>query len=218
MLKFYVDKLLSLEPLSFQKIAYINEPQARLLSAEQKQSFLLQAQACGKSAAESLRQQYSSCTIEQMVQLCGGNIHEIHEIPDQEYTLFAYFEKPNDITVNMAIIKSSEQRIADYQLESLIGKVCIRDLLLSHELYHFLESRRGKDSFVHRGHACVLRLGKFQLMRKLNCLEEMAAMAFSSELLQLSCSPYVFNVIMLYAFHPQQAEKIMADYTRNEEK
>ena len=215
MLKFYVDQLLSLEPSSLPGIAFLNEPLANLLTAEQKQSLYDRAQECGKDMAVSLRQQYGSCPVERLVELCGGKIHEIDEKPDRDYTLFAYFEEPDDITVNRANVEKSEQLIREYQLEPLAG-VSVRDLLLCHELYHLLESRAGKDSFVQQKHVCAFRLGKFHWMRRVGCLEEIAAMAFATELLQLPCSPYVFNIIMVYAFHPEQAAKLMADYTRNE--
>lgn len=217
MLKQYVEELLSLEPSAWERAAYIHEPQAKHLSAEQKHSLLIQAQACGKQTAADLREKYGSCSIEQLIGFCGGCIHEQYDPPDPYYSLFACFEKPNRITVNMASVAKSEQLMKDYQLEPLIGKISIRDLLLSHELYHLLESRKGKASFIQQRHACVAHLGRFRLMRKVDCLEEIAAMALATELLQLSCSPYIFNVLMLYAFYPQQAAKMAADYTRNEE-
>jgi hypothetical protein len=99
----------------------------------------------------------------------------------------------------------------------MIGHVSIKDLLLSHELYHLLESSAGKNSFVQQGHACAFQLGKFKLMRKVGCLEEIAAMSFTSSLLQMNYSPYIFNIIMLYAFHPNQAAKLMSDYSKSEE-
>lgn len=217
MLRCYVEKLLSLDPLSLQKIAYLNESQAQLLSSEQKHSLMLQAAACGKSMAESLRQKYGICDVERLVSLCGGNIQKLYEPPEEEYALFAYFEKPDNITINTANIKKSEQLIIEYHLESLIGEISLQDLLLSHELYHLLESRVGKTSFVRQRHACFFRLGKLKLLRKVGCLEEIAAMSFASDMLKLKCSPYIFNIIMLYAFHPQKAARVMADYTGNED-
>ena len=211
MLKTYVEKLLTLEPQDLEIIAFLHEPRAGLLSADQRHSLWLQAQACGKHEAENLRKQVGDCSIEQIVQLCGGRILEIEEIPDPRYALFAYYEKPNDITVNIANALRSVQLIKEYRLEPLLDNVCIRDLLLSHELYHLLVSRK-KDSFVQQRHVRLLGLGHWALKGKLECLEEIAAMAFSSELLHLSCSPYVYHVIMLYACHPEQAEKMMADY------
>ena len=213
MLKDYVEKLLSLEPQALEKIAFLPEPRAKHLSAEQRHSLWLQAQACGTREAESLREQLGDCSIDSMIRFCGGQIREIEEIPNPRYALFAYFEKPHDITVNIANALRSEQLIEEYQLEPLLGKVSIRDLLLSHELYHLLESRK-KTFFVQQRHVRLFGLGPWALKGKLECLEEIAAMAFSSELLHLRCSPYVYNVIMLYACHPQQAEQMVADYAK----
>lgn len=216
MLRAYVEQLLDLDTAALQKIAYRNESQSRLLTAKQKQYLFRQAQECGKDMAARLRQKYGACTIEKLVECSGGSIHEIYDPPDSAYALFAFFEMPDRITINSANIEKTGQLMEEYRLESLLGKPCIRDLLLSHELFHLLESRMGKGSFVRQRHVCAFSLGRLKWMRRVGCLEEIAAMSFASELLQLKYSPYIFNIIMLYAFHPQQAGKVMKEYTGNE--
>ncbi len=216
MLKQYVETMFSLDSIALQRVAYINESQSHLLSSEEKQSLLLQAEACGKSMASSLKQKYGDCNIEKLITECGGKINKMYELPDSDYTLFAFFELPNNITINMANIEKTEEIIKGNDLETLIGKVSVRDVLLCHELYHLLESQNGNDSFIKQKHACAFSLGKFKLMRRVNCLEEIAAMAFASELMKITFSPYVFNIIMLYAFHPEQSAKVMADYISKE--
>ncbi len=215
MLRDYVEKLLSLDASSIREIAFLNEPLAHFLNTEEKQSLLEKSEACGRAMAENLKQKHGSCAIEKLVELCGGRIHEIYKEPDSEYTLFAYFERPADITINTANVTRTEELISEYELEALTGKISVRDMLLCHELYHLLESRTDKGSFVKQKHVCAYQLGRFKLMRRLSCLEEIAAMAFTCALLDLNFSPYIFNVIMLYAYHPEKAARLAADYTIN---
>ncbi len=217
MLKDFVQTMLSLDEEHLERIAFLNEPMAHTLSCEQKHVLAQKAQDCGRQEAVTLQNLYGARTPEQYVELCSGVIKETEEPPEEEYTLFASFERPNVVTINTANTQRSEQLIADYGLRPLLGDVQVRDVLLSHELYHLLESRMGKDSFVRQKHACFFEWGRLRWMRRVGCLEEIAAMAFAQQLMKLPYSPYVFNIVMLYAFHPEQALRVFKDYTESGE-
>ena len=80
-------------------------------------------------------------------------------------------------------------------------------MLISHELYHYLEFTRN-DVFSAQQHIKVWQIGPFKNVSRINCLGEIGAMSFARELLGLTYSPNIFNVMMLYAQNPVSAEQL----------
>lgn len=212
MIKDYLEQLIDLGEEDLERIAYLSDPTAVNLSKNQRHRFFIKAQNCGKKMAVDLKDKYVVDNIEELINLCGGQVVEIDETPDENYALFAYFEKPNKITINKNIIDKSELLIEKHNLEELINYGILRNVLLGHELYHLLESELGKDSFVQRKHATIFKLGKLKIKSKISSLEEIAAMEFAKEILELKHSPYIYNVLMLYAFFPSKANNLAQSY------
>ncbi len=216
MLRGYVEALLALTPEDWERVSFLREPRSRRLTGEQKRSLYLRSLDEGRREALSLRDKYGDLPPERLIPLCGGQIREETKPPDPRYALFGSFEPPDLITVNTAAVREGSRLIGEYDLAPLLGPVDLRQQLLAHELCHLLMSRRGADAFVKQKHAPALRLGPLCVSRPIPCLEETAAMAFSEALMGLRRSPYILNVVMLYAFDPRQAARLLSDYTGKE--
>lgn len=86
----------------------------------------------------------------------------------------------------------------------LLEKDRLFNVLLAHELFHAVEEQHADEIYT--------RTEKVELWRKpfsnrssIACLSEMAAMAFAGELLGLDCSPYMLDVLLVYAYDKEAA-------------
>jgi hypothetical protein len=96
--------------------------------------------------------------------------------------------------------------IEENGLSSITGNVKTEDLLLAHELFHFYENRM-PDAYINQKHILLFKIGRFENRSKLICLAEIAAMAFAGTLTELPCSPYLYDVLMLYSRNPQRGKQ-----------
>ena len=96
------------------------------------------------------------------------------------------------------------QRLAEESGCVLLEKDRLFNVLLAHELFHAVEEQHADEIYT--------RTEKVELWRKpfsnrssIACLSEMAAMAFARELLGLDCSPYMLDVLLVYAYDKEAA-------------
>jgi len=126
--------------------------------------------------------------------------------------MFACFEEPNTITVFKDNADATDKLIDENGLREVLGNLKTVDVLISHELYHFLEFTR-EDVYSAQQKMKVWQIGPFKNVSRIKCLGEIGAMSFARELLGLTYSPNIFNVMMLYAQNPVSAERLFKRIT-----
>lgn len=213
MLRGYIEKLLALDDFAFTKIAYLQEPLKNRMTVEQMLSLERHSKQYGRLLANKVKGEYGQIPVEVLISVCGCKLKKFSTEPDVDYAMFAYFEKPNVIAINTLVIKKSRELIKKYGLEDVLENTEIDQVILAHELYHFLESQE-LNPFPQQKHICISNFLGFKWMRRVSSLEEIAAMEFAKTYLDISVSPYIYNLIMLEAFHPQQTKKIFNDYVK----
>ena len=117
--------------------------------------------------------------------------------------LFAQFIRSDEITVFTDCVR----RAGALREESgcpLLEPERLMDVLLAHELFHGAEEQNA-DRIYTRTEKVELWRKPFSNRSTIACLSEMAAMAFAKELLGLSASPYMLDVLLLYAYSREQA-------------
>jgi len=112
--------------------------------------------------------------------------------------IFAQFEEPDRITVFLDSVHKGSALAAEANCD-LLEKKCLTDTILAHELFHVLEDRHA-DVMYTRTERVELWRKPFSNKSRLVCLSEIAAMAFARQLLSLPCSPYVLDVLLVYAY------------------
>jgi len=182
------------------------EPLAGRLSNTQKHDLYFGAVACGQEQARLMRGARKDATVPELAESLGVKITMDPVVSDGVFTTFATYSTRDGVTIYADNATATDDLIAREGLEDLSGGIAMRDLLLAHELFHFVENRT-PDLFIHKKHVLIFKVGALEYRSKLMCLSEVAAMAFAQELTGLPCSPYVFDVIMLYAKNPQRAKQ-----------
>lgn len=215
-MKHDLEALLTLDDAAICQIAFLSDPLHGRLTTGDKWSLYSQAADEGVTLAKSLPTDVRELPIPQLVAHHGGQIQFVSQQPDPSYALFAYYEKPANIVINELATAKAEQFIAEQGLAVLPVGVSVNYILLCHELYHLI-TEGNRTLFSQQRQLPLFTFGRFKLKRTAPCLEEIAAMAFTKELLTLPCSPYAFNVFMLFPFFPQQAQSLLHRYLASAE-
>ena len=77
-------------------------------------------------------------------------------------------------------------------------------VLLSHELFHAVEERYEKEIYT-RTEKVELWRRPFSNRSSIVCLSEIAAMAFAAQMTGIEVSPYMLDVLLVYAYDQNAA-------------
>ena len=128
---------------------------------------------------------------------------------------YAEFREPGEVVIYEECIKQAEQTFLDEELGSLaeagfLREERIREVLLSHEIFHYLEYQEGDTAFTrafrHKREGVVRCLPGAKVM----CLSEIAAMAFVKTFQGLPFSPYVYDVFLVWGCNRDAAYAVYA--------
>lgn len=183
------------------------EPLTRLVSLEEYTSHFHAAQKCGMDLAHKARQEWGAVSCQEMAEQLGVRVERL-PMPDGEGMLtFAMFHEPDLIQIFTDNAAATELLIRESGGIECLGKVDICEMLLAHELFHALQARE-QSLYVDRKLVRLWKLGPFERHSKLLSLEEVAAMAFAQELLQINHTPYLYDVLMLLPQATMEAKKL----------
>lgn len=214
MLRELVERLLALPPQAWEQIGWTGEPLRGRLTPAERAALSREAAAYGSALAQKTQREHPGLQPEALVAALGGAVTEIDVEPDADYAMFAWFEAPASITLNARNIARSQALMQEQELFALTGPADLRQLLLAHELYHMLEPMEPEPLSLRFVEMRGFLFGRVR--RRVEAPGELAAMAFAQTLCGLSCSPYLFNIVMLYAYHPQRAARLCESYLKYE--
>ena len=117
--------------------------------------------------------------------------------------LFAQFVQPDEITIFTDCIAKA-QRIYKVCGCPLLEAEKLTSVLLSHELFHAVEERYEKEIYT-RTEKVELWRRPFSNRSSIICLSEIAAMAFAAQMTGIEVSPYMLDVLLVYAYDQNAA-------------
>jgi len=219
MIEAWVEDILTLTDEDWSRYAFNRDPFVVRIKPDQQMNYTHEAMNCGKNLARRLRTEYGDVSPEELVKRMGLHLNYQNGQSSDGYLMFAYFEEPDSITLFLDNADATDALIDELGVRDSLGDVKTSDLLLAHELYHYLEQNQ-PDIYTAQKHITLWKVGPFENRSRIICLEEIGAMAFAKELVGLRCSAYLFNVLMLCPKNPQRArelyENIMAFKVKKE--
>lgn len=185
------------------RYAFSRDPLEGRFDRQQKQEYTKAANVCGKEWAVRIMKTYQTRSPKELARKMGIKILTPDTPAGGGQVIFAQFVQPDEITVYMDCIRRAS-RLAEESGCILLEKDRLFDVLLAHELFHAVEEQHADEIYT--------RTEKVELWRKpfsnrssIACLSEMAAMAFARELLGMDCSPYMLDVLLVYAYDKDAA-------------
>lgn len=111
------------------------------------------------------------------------------------------------INVYTDMVIETEEILAHYRLQDVLGRFDVKSVLVAHELFHYLEEQKSAIETRHM-RVKVKRLGFWSGYVCPYMASEIAAFAFAKCLLQLSFHPRLLELISLYHQEPPISAKI----------
>lgn len=211
-LKEMVRKLESFDEEDWGLYAFNREPLSGKFSAGQKRQYIRKANDCGKEWAERIAEEYHTRRPGEIAAKMGIRV-ETPAVPvGGELVLFAQFVQPDEITIFTDCLDkaSSMEKESGCQM---LNRERLFKILLAHELFHAVEERHEQEIYT--------RTEKVELWRKpfsnkssIACLSEIAAMAFAAQLLGLTVSPYMLDVLLVRAYDRNMAAGLFEEICR----
>lgn len=155
---------------------------------------------------KNVAQDYKGQSIQDILKSLDANIVMQEMQSGESIYNFAMFNEPKEIIIYKQNAEESQEIVDSIEDERFKG-VKIVDMLLAHEGFHMLESKY-KDLFIYQPHISLWKIFKFENISKLVSLEEVAAMSFAKELLNMKVNPYCFDVIMCMSRAPGRAKEL----------
>lgn len=155
---------------------------ADCLAEEDKTEIIEEAMSFGQRRAQEIRAEFGEITSEQILKNQGILIVEENKKNgwSDDYVKFAeYYTKTSEIRLNMEALKKVGEHM-DVQIA--------REIVLSHELYHYFEYKRWGDTaklFIRD----VKLFGWIPVKRKMLPAAEIAANSFTRQFLGLDFAP-----------------------------
>lgn len=199
-----ITELVKLSDEQWGSYAFCHEPLERKFTAEQKKEYTRRAIACGEREGELFESIRGVQTVEDAAIRQGLKIQTPDVPSGGGHVLFAQYVEPDEITVFMDCVKKAEKLIEEENLQSELAGVRIYDLLLAHELFHYIEHQK-EDAIYTQTEKIELWRKPFSNRSRIICLSEIAAMAFAKKVVRLPYSPYVMDVLLMYSYNEEAA-------------
>ncbi|RKD35141.1 hypothetical protein [Lacrimispora algidixylanolytica] len=186
--------------------AFSREPLNGKFTDEQRRDWMRKSLDCGREYAQKVRKEYGTSDPVKLADSLSMSV-SYPEVPDKtDRVLFAEYRIPNKICIYMDAVNKANKLLLEPQvLEILTEELDVCRLLLSHELFHFVEETYRQEIFTQTEKVRLWSLGFLHNDSIVIALSEIAAMGFAKELMGLSYSPYLMDVFLVYGYSPQEA-------------
>ncbi len=199
-----MEKLVKLSEAEFGMYAWSREPLEGKFDREQKLRYILEAGRCGREEAALLKAENKTGDPNIIANKMGLKVFT-PDIPlGGGHVIFAQYVEPDEVTIFMDGVERAERLIADHSLGGILEHVDVKSLLLAHEIFHWIEYCK-EDSIYTRTEKVELWKRPFSNKSRLVCLGEIAGMEFAREMLGISFSPYVLDVLLMYGYQEDAA-------------
>lgn len=196
MLEEMVRTLMELPDCVWDSYAFGREPLNGRLTKESRKQFAELAHQTGCMQARKTKEAYPHVTVEGLIRKLNIELDIKKSQDDGNYIMFACYTEPNHILVYQKPIQKTVELFRQKGCQNLISGKQIQEILLAHELFHWYEYQI-KELATNQKVLSLWKIGPLENKSRLVSLGEIAAMAFAKELLGLSYSPYVLDILLL---------------------
>ncbi|WP_313187626.1 hypothetical protein [Lacrimispora sp.] len=201
-----VNDLAEIEPVEWYSYAFSREPLNGRFHEEQRKEWMEKSLACGRKYAQKVCEKYQTRDPKKLAQAMGMDI-SFPEFPEKtDRVLFAEYRVPNKICIYMDAVKKGEKLFGRPGISELLAEgLDISRLLLSHELFHFVEEQYKHEIFTKTEKVRLWSFGFLHNDSNVIAFSEIAAMGFAQEIMGITYSPYIMDVFLVYGYSPEEA-------------
>ncbi len=185
---------------------FSREPLNGKFKDDQRRRWIRESIACGREYAVRVSREYNASDPKVLAGILGMEV-DYPTYPERaDRVLFAEYRAPNKIHIYMDAVNRAEKLREEPAVQELLtSQLDIARLLLSHELFHFVEEKYRKEIYTKTEKVRLWSLGPLHNDSGIIALSEIAAMAFAQTLTGLPYSPYVMDMFLVYGYSPEEA-------------
>jgi len=191
--------------------AFLHEPLCFRINDAERDTLLYRCMQEGINHAEKIKRDYAACSPTEIAKELDLVIERPSVPTGDGRVLFAEFEEPSTIRIHQSVLSKAAAVISENQLENFFLNIDIEEILVAHELFHYVEMTNKNSIFSLNHRISLWRVGPYCHTSRLAVLSEITAMAFAKKLLGLSFSPYLFDVFFTYLYNPDTATKLFQE-------
>ena len=201
-----LEDLIRNDDISWGKYAFSREPLNGKFSDEKRSELILKCNACGVEYARKYISQYNESEPVDLADKLGVKVFYPEMPQNADRVLFAEYKDPNKVYIYTDSVKKAYDTMNESQCRDILGNdLNITNVLLAHELFHYIEEQNAKTIFTRTEKVELWAPKPLHNRSGINVLSEIAAMAFAREITGLSYSPYIMDVFLVYGYNPEEA-------------
>nr|WP_314462998.1 hypothetical protein [uncultured Clostridium sp.] len=214
-----VSDLIKIEPVQWYGYAFSREPLNGIIQDKKRREWMERSLSCGREYAQKICRKYRTKDPRKLAEFMGVDI-SYPEYPEKtDRVLFAEYRAPNKICIYMDAVMKAKKLIERLEISGILTKeVDVSQLLLSHELFHYLEEENRHEIFTKTEKIRLWSLGFFHNDSNVIALSEIAAMGFAQEIMGIQYSPFLMDVVLVYGYSVEEASGLyeeMMEYAGN---
>jgi hypothetical protein len=197
-LKEIVQTLKGFNDLTFGEYQFRRDVLQSKVTLAERQRLISEALKCGKDKAREIQRQFSGRTIDEITKVQGITVKEKLTDSVKGYVLLARYTD-NSGAGEITLMTDALEKLDLPEAHEALGlsSKTVRAMILSHEIFHHIESH-DPNIFTQNTSVNLWKILSYQHKSRLRALSEIAAMSFSWNLLQISYSPQILEIVVAY--------------------
>ena len=205
-LDYMLANLVKIPALEWRNYAFSREPLNGKFNDEQRLNWAARSIECGELYAQKLIDEFGTSDAKFLAGKLGLEVSYPQYPEKTDRVLFADFAVPNKVNIFMDAVYRAERLLQKRAVKRILGEdLSVVNLILSHEIFHFLEEKYKREIYTKTERVRLWSLGFLHNDSGIYALGEIAAMSFSQALNGLAYSPYVMDVFLVYDYSSEDA-------------
>lgn len=201
--------LLKVTDTDWGRYSFAREPLNGKFNDEDRARLTLGSQECGREYAQKLKTEYGTDRPDELAEKMGLNV----EYPDMPKSLlrvlFAEYKPKNNIYLYMDAVHKADGWLHQDDIREVMGdQLDIKNILLGHELFHYVEETHKKEIYTYTEKVELWAPPFLHNRSSIACLGEIAAMEFTKQLNHLPYSPFLMDVYLVYGYSQETSCRI----------
>jgi hypothetical protein len=208
-----IHHLLQVDDETWGRYAFSREILNKRIQPGQQTEMIANAIACGQEYARRIIHEHGTTDAGEIAEKLKLKVEFRDVSMVGKRILFATFAPPDQIIIMKEPVDQAIELIAeeDPGIVELFTQKGIINTILGHELFHFVEEQFEQEIYTRVKKILLWNFLGWKNYSTIRTLSEIGAMAFTTELNRLECSPFILDVLLYYGYNAASAQKIFRD-------
>lgn len=198
------EHLSQIEDISWGMYAFSRDILRHKVDEAEKRNMIEKAIRCGQEMAEKIIREMGTSNPWELAEKLRLKVEFVDRGQVADRVLFALFTPPDSIQIMKEPI---ERAVGRGELEGLITEKQIGNLILGHEIFHYLEEEN-EEIYTRTEKIVLWKLFKYESKSTIRALSEIAGMYFSKKLNDFPYSPFALDILLYYNYNQEEALKM----------